>query len=792
MKKITLSAMLALASIGASAQFSQNFDAAEEMPAGWSSINQGSENGWGVTSAISGGAHSGANAAAIVYDSSVAHDDYLITPQITVTPGVSDQFSFWIRSRSATFAEPYEVRISTTTPTAAAFTGVLQASQEAAATWEEKTFDLSNYQGQNVYIAIRATGTNEWELYVDDVVSGALPACPVVSGISTGALTSESAEIVFTSSASAWEYFIGDSATTEPVDAEAVSVDSNPFTIEGLDSATSYNVWIRPVCGEETGEWSQVFSFLTPCVPFAVPSTLETYESTNEGAVPVCWNTILVSGTNNWQVDENPAGDITSTVSGTKIMFKNYNTSEAVLVSPAYDYSNVTEATRVSVFLHRHANADDADKYVIYANTNPTLQGAVQLYEQFSVTTSTPEVPSTGFYNYKVNVPASFNGAGQVYILVQGITTAGFSSYALGVDDFRVEYVPGCAEVAPVSVSDVTAYTATFTWEYSASQPANGYEYAYSTTNSADEAEFSGTTANDVITVDVDQLEPVTTYYVWVRSVCSETEVSPWSFVSSFTTLCAPVAEASLPWTEGFEDLETVGDGIFPPCWLEENGDWSTADNDSSIYDSDAHSGTQFLRIYYNATNEYIWTPAFELTAGIEYDFSFWFASYGDYDTWEGDVVVNSSQSSNGATVLGEAFMVSGTTPPNAYTQVSRLFTPNVSGVYHFGLHVNEPTFSPWYVSFDDFQVQAAPLSTGDFQQNQLSFYPNPVKDRLNLSFGQQISSVAVVNMLGQQVISQAVQANEATIDMSVLSAGTYFVKVSSANAEKTIKVIKQ
>src|SRR5690606_39483788 len=92
--------------------------------------------------------------AGIVYDSAIAHDDYLITPQIVVTAGVNDRLSYYIKSRSASFLEPFEVLLSTTGTSAGDFSVVLQASSDAPSTWTQNIFDLSAYDGQSVYVAI--------------------------------------------------------------------------------------------------------------------------------------------------------------------------------------------------------------------------------------------------------------------------------------------------------------------------------------------------------------------------------------------------------------------------------------------------------------------------------------------------------------------------------------------------------------------------------------------------------------------------------------------------------------
>jgi hypothetical protein len=83
-------------------------------------------------------------------------------------------------------------------------------------------------------------------------------------------------------------------------------------------------------------------------------------------------------------------------------------------------------------------------------------------------------------------------------------------------------------------------------------------------------------------------------------------------------------------------------------------------------------------------------------------------------------------------------------------------------------------------------------LSTSDFNLESMSVYPNPVKDVLNISYSNTISNVELFNLLGQQVIENKLNTNEAAIDMSHLPAGTYLAKVTSNDKVQTIKVIKQ
>jgi hypothetical protein len=54
------------------------------------------------------------------------------------------------------------------------------------------------------------------------------------------------------------------------------------------------------------------------------------------------------------------------------------------------------------------------------------------------------------------------------------------------------------------------------------------------------------------------------------------------------------------------------------------------------------------------------------------------------------------------------------------------------------------------------------------------------------------MNSVALYNLLGQEVITKLVNANETSIDVSALPSGTYLIKVNTEDKVKSLKVVKQ
>ena len=73
-----------------------------------------------------------------------------------------------------------------------------------------------------------------------------------------------------------------------------------------------------------------------------------------------------------------------------------------------------------------------------------------------------------------------------------------------------------------------------------------------------------------------------------------------------------------------------------------------------------------------------------------------------------------------------------------------------------------------------------------------LKVYPNPVKDRLNLSASKEIKGIIVYNLLGQEVLRETLNSSNSSVDISKLKTGIYMIKVKIEDAEETFKIVKE
>lgn len=112
-------------------------------------------------------------------------------------------------------------------------------------------------------------------------------------------------------------------------------------------------------------------------------------------------------------------------------------------------------------------------------------------------------------------------------------------------------------------------------------------------------------------------------------------------------------------------------------------------------------------------------------------------------------------------------------------------------GLHVFNIRIKDNT-GTWGPVFRNVISVQTSLGTADLDLKNIALYPNPVKDVLKLSSDTVITSAAIYNLLGQQVIAKSFNANEGTIDMSSLATGTYIVKITSDSKSKTLKVVKE
>ena len=91
---------------------------------------------------------------------------------------------------------------------------------------------------------------------------------------------------------------------------------------------------------------------------------------------------------------------------------------------------------------------------------------------------------------------------------------------------------------------------------------------------------------------------------------------------------------------------------------------------------------------------------------------------------------------------------------------------------------------------FDD--VYFGIINSTDVERSDLSYFPNPARDRIAIRSEQIIDHVQVYNLVGQQVLELNPASNEVNINVSELEAGMYIFVTESQGQRDTFRVIKE
>ena len=97
------------------------------------------------------------------------NDDWMISPKIDL--GMNSSITMWVKSYTDEYGlEKYNVLVSTTDMNPASFTSISGSTPMLAPVdWTEVMFDLSEYDGQSIYVAIQCVSEDAFVFMLDDV-----------------------------------------------------------------------------------------------------------------------------------------------------------------------------------------------------------------------------------------------------------------------------------------------------------------------------------------------------------------------------------------------------------------------------------------------------------------------------------------------------------------------------------------------------------------------------------------------------------------------------------------------
>ena len=738
--------------------FNENFEGVENphLPECWSSIIRGDGVTYARVNTDLNYPHSGTKDVELYngFQTGLNKDVILVSPRLSNLGDTTHRLKFFARGSGT---------LGIGTLTSNTITGAFSYYSDPivlTSTMTEYTVDFSNYTESDPFIGLRIDAPDDSYIYVDDIRWEVNPSCPDVTNIVFSEFEPTTVYAEWDApSPSQWQVAYGPVSVTDPGTlTPSALLDFKNFSFTNLEENTSYNVWVRSVCGgpDGFGAWIGPMAFKTACS--AVSDFTEGFESAVGSSIVDCWtaitnpNTIATVSTIQYQP-----------YAGANVIEFGGVGAGVYLVSP--------KLTNVSLGGHRL-------KFYARNSTGNGLEVGTMSSNQPGAT-FTPVQAITLDNNYtQYIVDFSEYETTDKYIAFQYV---GSQLDGVNLDNVIWEAAPLCADVVNVTVPSVTVATADVTWEAGGTE--TGWQVAYAQSSISDP---TGLTPSETYTSTNTQLTGLaasTIYNVWVRSVCGTPNGNgAWIGPVTFTTACAAT---NVPYTQNFQSVIVPA---LPNCSSTDTADgaanWKTQSNSGSGFSGKA---LVFEGDGVTTGNAWFFTQGINLSANVSYGITY---KYGNNS--EGlheSLKVAYGTSDNAAamvTVLADHPDVTGGIPQNGIVT----FTPEVAGVYYFGFNAYSAP-GQWQLLVDNIVVDMI-LSNGDFEKDGFAYYPNPVKNTLNLSYKQNISEVSIFNLLGQKVLTKTIGAANAQVDMSSLSAGSYIVKVTADNQTKTIKVIKE
>ncbi len=446
----------------------------------------------------------------------------------------------------------------------------------SSTSYSEFLTNFSQYTGNGAYIALMAPRdfANNYG-YIDNIQVYETPSCPKPRDLATTASTQNSLTLTWNEmgSATEWEVEYGLSGFRQGSGTRVQAL-SNPVTITGLSASSTYDFYVRAVCGfDDTSMVAGPFAAITECgsiseLPYvqnfdAFPGSTSSTGTTN--LTQFCWSNINTGSS----YPSYPIAYSSSTYANSglnALRFYIYGSSaysDQYAVMPALDPSISVNSLMMEYKARPYSTTNTYSLNVIIGVMSDSSDVST------FVPVDTLLIPSTEsliFRDY-ITMFNNYTGNGR-YIAFKGVKPASSTGYNVGtIDDIVLSNIPSCMHPLNVEITSYTSEDVTVSWH------PLGNEYAWEVVavpaGAAPESGIPQLASQYPFTLDM--LTPETEYDVYVRADCGGSDFSSWVGPVSFRTRCSMTS--SIPYSENFDTYGTAtstsvaSPGPMPTCW---------------------------------------------------------------------------------------------------------------------------------------------------------------------------------------------------------------------------------
>ena len=519
-----------------------------------------------------------------------------------------------------------EVLVSTTGTTNWTTLFTYNSGNQPSNTGTPNIIGLNAYANQNIRIAFRAVegaanGSADIDFSIDNFEVRLAPACSEPQAIVTGNIQSASVDISWSQGTNApsvgYQYVVSTSNVAPTGAGTPVAVTF--ASVSALSPQTTYYVFVRSDCGASGfSSWTGPIAFTTACGIINAP-VLEPFTT----FLPNCWSNRFggdlatgpaATGTSGWVADGFANNGTTGAIRN-EIFTTGANdwviSPQINIPATGYELKFDAAATQFAT-VSAPTTAWEADDTIEVLVSTTGLTNWTPLFTYNSgnqpSNTGTPNIINLNAYANQ-NIRIAFRA---VEGAVNGAADIDFS-----IDNFQIRLTPSCPEVQNIVSSGVTTSSINISWDATIPAPAVGYEYVVSTSNVAPTGAGTATTNTFA---SISSLTAQTSYYVFVRAVCSATDFGAWvGPITFYTGHCLPSSTAATSYinnfttTGGSQNISNLATGFTTGGYLNASSQSVQGFATSSFnFNAEIVGGTVGFAIWVDWNNDLIFDNATE------------------------------------------------------------------------------------------------------------------------------------------------------------------------------------
>ena len=700
-----------------------------EMPACWNFLNMSASNypRMFITTNMSGYAVDGN---CLFFQSSSSTAAYAVLPPVNVSID-SLRIKFTYRNEGVSTANGrLSLGVMTDPNNANSFIELETYDQVSTLTNITHDFWIDSIIGTGYQIAFRYTGgnTNNYYLSIDNVVVDYAPICRASESLVASNITSSSADLAWVNGTgdsyivaySVDRNFNPDTCTT------VVTSNTENVTISGLQTFTTYYYAVKAVCNGDSSEWSLTSNFKTilDCGANTYNIVELTTGTSSASALPFYASANYYPKAKSWQIVTAQEMEMEGMYAGNiySVGFQ-YDGGSPISPDVRVYLANTTLATmgtadtlgasQMTLVYEGPASFSNGSTWSVINFTTPFAYtgGNVMLAVE-----RTTNLSASGSFKYDPGV----SGVNRSVYKYDGSWSSSIypSAYRNNLRFEGCTTIPSCPRPSDVVISNIQPTQVDVAWTSNGTSFAIAYGPHGFSMDSVNAYQIANSTTNSTTLTG---LTEGMRYDIYVRAICSATETSEWSYMTTFITTCSAVA---VPYSEDFNGYtENVSSNnsahssypyhSLPSCWTfinmsDNSGAQPQAYLSSSLYYSADTTNFMILSSEYGKTI-YAALPKFNDPISSLY-LSMKYRTYSANETYNGkpEIGVMTDLGDTSTFILLETLPTTATfTTAEHYFSIDSLQGNNYNIVIRY--RATPDGYSSYSAMFDDIVVDIAP-----------------------------------------------------------------------------------